>query len=155
MPFVEEVNRHLKIGKVALGAEIDKESVIPVNDALTAVGGKVLRRTCTEVAEAQFEQNIDALEVDNAALESEASQPIGAAQTRLHKGVAAVNFKLDEAMQDPKQRVDMLRHEGDAKAESLKAQRKHDRDDMRGKIEERVKFVQNSYPTRSTKLSQA
>lgn len=155
LDFIEEATRHLQPGKVALVAEIEEEWVIPVDSALEAVGGQVLRRTRTEVAEAQFDHDIAAFKSEIKDLESEASQAGSAAKTKLQAKLAAAKTSLDSAVHRAGQRVDTLKQEADAKAEALKLQLSLAKGDVKTRIEDRMKRVRSAHHARSAKLSQA
>ena len=155
LDFIDEATQHLQPGKVALVAEIEEEWVIPVDAALEAAGGRVLRRTRTEVAEAQFDHDIAAFKSEIHELESEASQATGAAKTKLQTKLATAKASLDGAVHRAKERVDTLKQEADAKAESLKLQLGQAKGGVKARIEDRMKRVKSAYHARGAKLSQA
>jgi uncharacterized membrane protein len=155
LDFIEAALEHLKPGKVALVAEIEEEWVIPVDQALEALGGQVFRRSRTEVAEAQFDHDIAALKAEIKDLESEASHASGVARTQLQARLAATKASLDGAVQRAQQRLDALKQEADAKAESLKWQLSQVKSDVKARIEARMKRVKSGYHARGAKLSQA
>jgi uncharacterized membrane protein len=156
LDFIEEAIQHLQPGKVALVAEIEEEWVIPVDSALEAAGGQVLRRTRIEVAEAQFDHDIAAFKSEIKDLESEASHASGAAKTKLQAKLAAAKAdSLDSAVHRAQQRVDTLKQEADAKAEALKLQLSLAKGDVKVRIEYRMKRVKSAHHARSAKLSQA
>ena len=155
LDFIEEAVHHLRPGKVALVAEIEEEWVIPVDSALEATGGRVLRRTRTEVAEAQWDHDIAAFKSEIKELESEASQAGGAAQAKLQAKLAVAKASLDGAVLRAEQRVDTLKQEADAKAETFKLQLSLAKGDFKARIEDRMKRVKSAHHVRSTKLSQA
>ena len=155
LDFVEETERLLKPGKVALLAEVEEEWVMPVDAALEAAGGQVFRHTRTEVAEAQYDHDIAALKSEIKDLEAEGSHASGAAKAKLESKLTTAKAGLDAAVQRAKQRVETLKQEADAKAESLKAQLSQAKGDVKTKIEDRVKRVKSAYHARGAKLSQA
>ncbi|WP_291010682.1 DUF1269 domain-containing protein [Hydrogenophaga sp.] len=155
LDFIEEAETLLLPGKVALLAEIEEEWVIPVDTALEAAGGRLLRRSRTEVSEVQFDHDIAAFQAEIKELESEASDAGGAAKEKLHAKIAAAKGSLDAAVQRGQQRVDALKQEADAKVEALKVQLTQAKGDMKARIEERVKHVKIAYHARGAKLSQA
>jgi uncharacterized membrane protein len=155
LDFVEEVARQLQPGKVALVAELEEEWVFPADSVLEAAGGKVMRRTRTEIAELQFDQDITAFKAEIKALESEASHAGGTAKEKLQTKLAAAKDSLEGAVLGAQRRVDMLKQEADAKAESLKLQLGQVKGDVKAKIEERVKRVRSAYHARGAKLSRA
>jgi uncharacterized membrane protein len=155
LDFVEQAERHLQPGKVALLAEIEEEWIIPVDAALEAAGGHVYRRARSEVAEAQFDHDIAAFKAEIKELEAEASQAGGAAKDKLQTEVGAVKARLDGALHGARQRVDTLKHEADAKAESLEQQLRQASGDVKARIEDRIKRVKSAYHARGAKLSLA
>jgi uncharacterized membrane protein len=155
LDFIEDAEKHLQAGKVALVAEIEEEWVIPVDAALEAVGGHVFRRTRTEVAEAQFDHDIAAFKSEIKDLESEASHASGESRTKLEGKLATAKTSLDGAVRRAKQRVDTLKQEADAKAESLKLQLSQTKGDVKARIEDRMKRVKSAYYARGAKLAEA
>jgi uncharacterized membrane protein len=155
LDFIEEAAKHLQPGKVALVAEIEEEWVVPVDAALEASGGHVLRRTRTEIAEAQFDHDILAFKAEIKELESEASHAGAGALVKLQVKLAAAKHSLDGAVHRAKERGDALKQEADAKAEALKLQLNQAQGDVKVRIEDRVKRVKSAYHARGAKLSQA
>lgn len=155
LDFIEEATQHLQPGKVALVAEIEEEWVIPVDSALEALGGQVLRSTRTEVEEAQFDHDIVAFKSEIKELEAEASHASDAAKTKLQAKLAATKASLDGAMHRAQQRVDALKQGADAKAEAFKLQLSLAKGEAKSRIEDRMKRVQTAYHARGAKLSKA
>jgi len=155
LDFIEEATQHLQPEKAALLAEIEEEWVIPVDSALEAAGGQVLRRTRTEVEEAQFDHDIAAFKSEIDELESEASHASGVAKTKLQAKLGAAKASLDRAVHRAQQRIDTLTQEADAKAEALKLQLTLAKGDVKARIEDRMKRVKSAHHLRSVKLAQA
>lgn len=155
LDFIEEAERHLQPGKVALVAEIEEEWVIPVDSALEAAGGHAFRRSRSEVAEALYDHDIVAFKAEIRELESEASHASGVAKAKLQTKLDAAGARLDAAVRRAQQRVDTLKLEADAKAEALKAQLSQAKGDVKARIEDRVKRVKSAYHARGAKLSRA
>jgi uncharacterized membrane protein len=155
LDFIEETEKHLQPGKVALVAEIEEEWVIPIDAALEAAGGRVFRRTRTEVAEARFDHDIAAFKSEFKELESEASHASGAAKIKLQAKLATAKTSLDSAVHRTQKRVDTLKPEADAKAEALRLQLSQAKSDVEGRIEDRMKRVKTAYHARGAKLAQA
>ena len=155
LDFIEAATQHLQPGKVALVAEIEEEWVIPVDSALEAAGGHVLRRTRTEVAEAQFDHDMAAFKSEITELETEASHASGAAKTKLKGKLAAAKADLDAAVHRAQKRAGTLKQEAESKAESLKLQLSQAKGDAKVRIEDRMKHVNSEFHARGAKLSQA
>lgn len=155
LDFIEEATQHLQPGKVALVVEIEEDWVIPVDSALETAGGQVFRRTRSEVAEAQFDHDIAAFKSEIQELESEASHASGEVKNKLQAKLAATKASLDSAVNRAQQRIDTLKQEADAKAETLKLQMSLAKADVKSRIEDRMKRVKSAHHARSAKLSQA
>lgn len=155
MDFIEEVERHMAPGKVAVVAEIEEEWVTPVDSAMASLDGLVFRRARSEVMDAQFDHDIAAFKAEIKELEAEASHAGESAKLGLQTKIAAVQAELDAAMHRARQRVDTLKREAEAKADALKGQMNDARSDVHDRIEDRVKRVQSGYHARGAKLSQA
>lgn len=155
LDFIEDAEKHLQPGKVAVVAEIEEEWVIPTDTALEAAGGHVFRRTRAEVAEAQFDHDIAAFKAEIRDLESEASHASGQAKMKLLAKLATAKASLDTAVRRAQQRIGALKQEADAKADSLKLQLSLVKDDVKARIEDRMKRVKSAYHARGAKLSQA
>jgi len=155
LDFIEEADKHLRPGKVALLAEIEEEWVVPVDSALEAAGGQVFRRSRNELDQAQYDHDIAAFKSEIKDLEDETSQASGAAKTKLQAKLAAAKSSLDSAVGRAKQRFDMLTREADAKAASLKLQLSQAKGEVKDKIEDRMTRVKSAYHSRAAKLSQA
>jgi uncharacterized membrane protein len=155
LDFIEDAQRHLQPGKVALLAEVEEEWIVPVDMALEAAGGQVLRRGRADVAEAQFDHDISAFKAEIEELEAEAAQAGGAALARVKTRLDTAKEGLDGAVQRAHARADALRLEADAKAVSLKLQWEQTQGDVRARIDQRMQRVRKAYHARGAKLSRA
>ncbi|MDP4076368.1 DUF1269 domain-containing protein [Acidovorax sp. A1169] len=153
--FIEETDRFLAPGKVALLAEIEEEWVIPVDAALEAVGGRVFRRSRTEMVEEQFDHDYTALKSELNELEGEVTRASGAAKSGLLSRIATTNGRLDAYVQRVKDRVAFLELEAKEKAMSFKEQLSRSKGEATTRIEARAKIVKAAYQKRGAKLSQA
>ncbi|MDZ7863772.1 DUF1269 domain-containing protein [Acidovorax sp.] len=153
--FIEETERFLTPGKVALVAEIEEEWVIPVDAALEAVGAQVFRRSRTEMVEEQFDHDVAALKSEINELQAEASRASGAARSGWQSRIASTSSRLDAYVQRAKDRVDFLETEARDKAISFKNQLSRAKGDAATLIEARAELVKGSYHRRAAKLSQA
>jgi len=155
LDFVEEAQRSLQPGKVALVAEIEEEWVIPVDSALEALGAKVFRRTRSDVAEAQYDHDIAAFRSEIDELEEEATEASGNVKMKLQAKLAKAQISLESALERAKQRAETIKSEAQAKAESLKMQLATMEDNAKSKLEDRIQRVKRAYHARGSKLAQA
>jgi uncharacterized membrane protein len=155
LDFVEEAEAFLKPGKVALVAEVEEDWIIPVDSAMAAVGGVVIRRARAEIAQAQFDQDMDAMKAEITALEAEYEHASGAAKISLQGKLAAAKASLDGATQRAKHKLGEFKLEAEAKIKSLDAQIAKAQGDTKSRLEARIKQLRGAYEVRSTKLKEA
>lgn len=155
LDFVEEAERHMKPGKVAVIAELDEEWITPVDAAMDAAGGTVFRRARSEAVEAQFDHDIAAFKSEIKELEVESTHASDAVKARLSIKLDAARVGLGAAVHRAQQQVEMIKSEADAKADSLQAQMNDARGDVHDRIESRVRRVKTGYHARGAKLSHA
>lgn len=155
LDFIEEVERHMSPGKVALIAELDEEWVTPVDAAMAVAGGVVFRRSRSDAVEAQLDHDIATFKSEIKELEAESAQASEAVRLRLTGQLEAARARLATAVLRAQQQVETLKREADAKADSLKDQIEGARSDVHDRIENRVKRVKSGYHARGAKLSQA
>jgi len=155
LDFIEEAEKYLQPGKVAVIAEMEEDWVTPVDSALEAAGGLVFRRARSDVIEAQFDHDIAALKAEIGDLETEIDHANDSAKSRLQTQIDAAKSSLEGALQRAKQQVSVLQKEADGKVESLTAQVSQATGDAKSKLEARVKQVKGAYHARAAKLSKA
>ena len=155
LDFVEEAQAFLKPGKVALVAEVDEDWVIPVDSAMDAVGGAVIRRARADIEQAQYEHDVAALKAEVAALEAEYEHASGTAKINLQGKIAAAKVRLDASLQRAKHKLGEVKLEADARIKSLDAQIAKAEGDTKARIEVRMKHLRSGYAERSAKLKEA
>ena len=155
LDFIEEVERHMSPGKVALIAEMDEEWVTPVDAAMEAAGGVVFRRARCEAVESQHGHDIAAFKSEIKELEAESAHASAVVRQQLGDKLEAARASLNAAVLRAQQQVEALKNEAGAKADSLQAQMDGAREDVHDRIESRVKRVKTGYHARGAKLSQA
>ena len=111
LDFVEEAEKMLLPGKVALVAEVDEEWVVSVDASLEASGGTLFRRARSEVIDTQFDHAIGACKGEIKELEAEAAHATGEAKSKLQVQIVTAKAGLARAVQHAKQRVEALRQD--------------------------------------------
>ena len=155
LDFVEESEKSLQPGKVALIAEVEEEWVIPVDVRMEKAGGVVFRRARVDVAEAQFDSDIAAFNAEIAELEAEAKSASGMAKTSLEKKAHSLSASLDAALHRARKRAESLKGEVEGKISALTAQIARTDGDVKAKLEARVKRVRLAYDERIARLKLA
>ena len=153
--FIAEAQARLQPGKVALLAEIEEAWQVPVDTALEAAGGQVLRRSRAVLADPPFDQDVETLRADIGALEAEMAQAGSQAQDRLQDQLAAARLRLDAAVQRSHQRLAALRQEAEDKAAALQQQLGRAEGAVKDRLQARVQHLRVASHARGAKLAQA
>ena len=155
LDFIEEADKHLLRGKVALVADIDEEWVTPVDVALGNAGGQVFRRNLTAVAEANLRHDVATIKSEIKALEKEVSRAGVAAGTKLLASLASARKRLQGAIDHANVGAERIRQEADSKVEILKLQLADASEHMQSRINRRVSRITRSSRARRARLSEA
>ncbi|MEO8935628.1 MAG: DUF1269 domain-containing protein [Burkholderiaceae bacterium] len=155
LDFVEEAEKMLQPGKVALVAEVDEEWVVPADSALESSGGTVYRRARSEIVDTQFDRDIATFDGEIEEFEAEAAHTTGVARSKLQVQVVTAKAGLARAVQNADRQVEALQGEADAKAKAISEQLTHAKGEVKGRLEDRVKRMKSTYHARGAKLSKA
>lgn len=153
--FVEEALIFLKPGKVMVVADVEEQWTIPLDMAIEALGGTVMRRARKDVIQGEFDQDIAAIKKEMLQLEAVYRHATGEAQTRLRtridasasdtlKGPTRATLKLVKLGQETAVHVRSI------EARAVKAQEK-----VRLRLATRLARVRKRYEKRAAKLSRA
>ena len=153
--FLSSVEQSLLPGKAALVAEVWEEWTTPVDSRMEALGGVVIRRTRAEVADAQLEQEVAALNADLAELEAERDQATGEARAKLQAKVDAAKAKLQAKQEEIQARIEASQKEAEAKIKSLQEQAAKESGERKAKREARIAELKADQKRRSDLLKQA
>jgi uncharacterized membrane protein len=153
--YLYEVEQTLQPGKAAVVAELWEEWSLPVDTRMEALGGVVIRRTRTEVMDAQIERDIAALEADIAELEAERDQATGEARAKLQAKVDAAKARLQAAQDAIQARIEASQKETEAKIKSLQEQAVKESGQRKAKREARIAELKADQKRRSDLLKHA
>ncbi|MDL2336402.1 MAG: DUF1269 domain-containing protein [Pseudomonadota bacterium] len=155
LDFVEQANKDLQPGKVAVIAEVEEEWVLPVDSRMEAAGGTVFRRARADLADAQLDRDVGAFNAEIAGLQAEVARASGDARTKLQAQLARASAGLDSALQRTKHQVDEVKRESEARIGSLEAQLAQTQGHARQKLDERIARVRAAWEERAEKLERA
>ncbi len=155
LEFLEQAERDLAPGKVAVIAEVEEEWTVPVDSQMEALGGVVFRRARADIAEEQFDGEVAVMKSEYALLKAEVKRSSGDAKVKLEGKLATAKAALDAAARRSKQRLDDLEGEAEAKLDELKVQVARAKDEFKAGLEVRTKRVRDAYARRSTGLTKA
>ena len=119
--FIDDVAKQLVPGKFAVVAEIQEEWTTPVDLRMEAIGGKVFRRTLSNVKQTLNEEENEAMKADLAQLKAEHAKASADRKTKLLEKINQLDSKIQARLEKAKERRQAAEREAKAKAEVLKA----------------------------------
>lgn len=143
--FIEDVEKELIPGKVALVAEVDEEEITPVDVGMEALGGHVLRRSLRELKHAENEQDIATIKAEIAHSKAEHAAASVERKAKLEVRIEALNARLQQKIDQAKARRESFRREAQAKLEALKTKAVQASRDMKAKHEQRLATQTKEY----------
>jgi len=118
--FIDDVNVTLSPNHVAVVAEIEEDWTTPVDSRMEAIGGKVLRRSLSEVTDTVNAEELEAMKADYAQLKAEYAKSQAENQTRLKEKMNRLDAKIQAHLQRNKEHRVTVEREARAKADMLK-----------------------------------
>ena len=150
--FLDDVSAALTPGKSAVVADISEEWVTPADSRMEAVGGVVFRTPKTTVEDDQRARDVAELKEEIAQLKSEHAQARAERKAKLQARIDALNGKLQEKLDQAKQRSEQIKGETDAKVHSLQQKAAKAQGDAKRAFESRVAQIRAEYEERSRRL---
>lgn len=155
LDFIEETEKFLLPGKVAVIAEVEEEWTLPVDTAMEAAGGVVFRRARDDLAQAQATQDIAMFKAEVAELQAEYTQAMGTAQSRIQAKLDAAHARLENTFARARSMADAMEREASARIHLLEAGLATAQGDIQHRLQNRVERVRASHAERSAQLAQA
>ncbi|MGB9032886.1 MAG: DUF1269 domain-containing protein [Acidobacteriaceae bacterium] len=119
--FIDDVRKELTPGKFAIAADIEEVWTEPVDVRMEAIGGKVFRRSYSEVKQTLREQNVAAMKADLAELQAEHAVAQADRKSKLHQKINQLESKIQAHLQRNKEAREAAEREANLKAETRKA----------------------------------
>src|SRR5271157_4448029 len=119
--FVDDVTKELVPGKYAVVAEIQEEWTTPVDLRMESIGGKVFRRTLSNVRHTVNEEENDAINADLAQLKAEHAKAHADRKAKLQEKINQLDSKIQAQLQKAKDRREAAERQAQAKVQVLKA----------------------------------
>lgn len=119
--FIEDVNKQLGPNKVALVAEIEEDWTTPVDSRMETLGGRVFRRSLSEVKHTIHEENVAALKADLAQMKAEQAKANADRKAKLQEKITQLDSKIEAQLQRAKDRRESAERQAKAKVQVLKA----------------------------------
>ena len=143
--FMEDVEKELVPGKVALVAEVEEEEIIPTDEAMEALGGRVLRRSLRELKRTENEQDIATIKAEIAQSKIEHATARAERKAKLEARIDALNARLQQKMDQAKARRESFQRQAQAKLEALKTKATKARQEFKAKHEQRLATQSKEY----------
>ena len=161
--FVEDAGARLAPGKAAVIAEIDEQWQVPLDTRMEALGGKLVRRTQTQIEDAYLEREIETAQKELAVLESETVAEVKASQAekarnraeKLQAKVDAAKRKVQEKEDELARKLRSVKDEGNQKIAVLEAQKATATAESKAALERRLADVRSDYERRTGRLQEA
>jgi uncharacterized membrane protein len=119
--FIDDVTRELLPGKFAVLAEVQENWTTPVDVRMEAIGGKVFRRSLSDVEHTQYEEEIAAMKADLAQMKAELAQAHADRKAKLQEKINQLDAKVEARVQNARERRHAAELQAKAKVEALKA----------------------------------
>jgi len=119
--FVDDVRTELSGSQAALVAEVDEDWTAPLDTQMEGLGGKVFRRSLSEVRDTSDDEDTAAIKADIAQTKAEHAQAHADRKAKLQERLNRLDSRLQERLQKSKQRRDAAKRAAQAKVEILKA----------------------------------
>lgn len=118
--FVDDVRTNLSPGQAALVAEVDEDWTAPLDTRMEALGGKVFRRSLSDVRDTSDDEDTAAIKADIAQTKAEHAQAHADRKAKLKDRLNRLDTKLQERLQKSKERREAAKRAAQAKVEVLK-----------------------------------
>jgi uncharacterized membrane protein len=117
--FIDDVSKELQPNRLALLAEIEEDSTIPVDSCMEPLGGIVFRRSISDVEHPTHKDHIAAMKADLAQMKAELTHAHADRKAKLQKKINQLDSKIEEQLRQAYERREEAELEEKAKAEAL------------------------------------
>jgi len=153
--FLEILYEEIKPGTVAVVAEISEERISPLDTAMAALGGRVLRRWRDDMEEEQAIREHLAFQQERTHLKAEWEQASSENKAQLHGKLDHLQSQIQTLSDRLRTRVSHLELTAEAKIKALTEQASRVKADAKGAVEARLIRLQADVGSRSEKFKQA
>jgi len=150
--FLDDVSAALAPGKCAVVANVSEEWVTPVDTRMEAAGGVVFRSLKTAVEDDQRAREVAEIKDEVAELKAEHAQSRADRKAKLQARIDGLNAKLQEKLDQAKQRSEEIKAETEAKVQALQKRAAKAQGDAKAAFDARVAQIRGEYEVRSKRL---
>jgi len=150
--FLDDVSATLTPGKCAVVADVSEEWVTPVDSRIEAVGGVVFRSPKSTVEDDQRARDVAELKDEIAQLKAEHAKARADRKAKLQARIDGLKAKLQEKLDQAKQRSVQIQSETEAKVKALQQRAAKAQGDAKKAFDGRIAQIQGEYEDRSKRL---
>ena len=150
--FGGDVAAAMTPGKCAVVADISEEWVTPVDSAMETASGVVFRSLRSTIEDDQRARDVAELKDEIAQLKAEHAKAQADRKAKLQARIDAVNSKIQEKLDQAKQRSEQIKGETDAKVQALQQKAAKAQGDAKKAIDARIAQLRGEYEERSRRL---
>lgn len=119
--FIDDARDLMSPGKAAVVADIEEDWTTPVDSAMEALGGTVMRRSLSDVRHAIHEEEVAAMKADLAQLKAERAQARADRKAKIGDKIEQLEAKIQARLQKAKARREAAEQHAQSKADALRA----------------------------------
>ena len=150
--FLNEASAKLTPGKCAVVADVSEEWVTPVDSRMEALGGVVFRTAREHFEEERQATQAAALRAEIDQLEAEHAHASAERKAKLQAKIDSLNTKLQNKLDQAKQRSEQIKSETDAKVQALQRKAAKAQGDAKAAMDARVTQIREQYNQSVAKL---
>lgn len=151
--FLGEVGESLTPGKFAVVADVEEEWITPVDTRMEALGGVVLRTPKQHFEEQRAAKEIAAMDADLKAMKAEHAQARAERKAKIQTKIDDLNRKLQNKVEQAKQRAAQLKKETQAKVQALQKKRATAKAERKAAIDKQITDIVNQFDRAAVDIS--
>ena len=153
--FLDEVAKALEDGKTAVVTDVDEAWTAPVDNKMNALDAMIYRRNKAEVAEDQFNRELDAIDAEIEELEHDLKDANEEMKVSIQKQIDKSKAKSLAIKNVVDQKMSDLKAETTVKTEKLNKQISEANEKRKIKLEKRKAKLNNNFEATKAKLESA
>jgi uncharacterized membrane protein len=153
--FLEDASAALTPGKFAVLADVSEEWITPVDARMEVLGGSVFRTAREHFEEERRARELAALKAEITQLRAEEAHARADRKARIQAKVDVLSRKLQDKLDQAKQRSEAIKTETDAKINALQQKAVKAQREAKAAINARIAEIKKQYEEASAKLRTA
>jgi len=143
--FVNDVSKALKVGKVAVIADIDEDWVTPLDTRMEELGGVLFRRIRSVVKTSQHDRDAVAYQAEMDQLKAERKQARAERLAKIDAKIDQLRTKLEAAIERKRAKMQAHQQERKAKIKALEVRASQTQGEIRSRQENRIAALRKEY----------